>query len=309
VTRDASRNGGNVGLYCAWRMRSVIRTVAALIAVVAIGAVDAASGQRLVLEPLHAIPTAVAAWYAGRSHGIVVALAAAVALGVAEVAGQGLDAIAVWNICTWAAALVAFAVFVSAARARREQVTALENRVAELIQIEHSFARTDQLTSLSNRRAFIDALQQAEARSRRSGGALSVARVDVDGFRALNEKYSRAEGDQLLRAIATSLSLTTRMGDLASRLENDEFAVLLYGCGPADAERVGQRLVEEIAALGRAYPEVRITASIGIACFRAPGPDPDEMMRHAGAALRRAKQAGGNTAIVERETAPSTARD
>ena len=49
--------------------------------------------------------------------------------------------------------------------------------------------------------------------------------------------------------------------DLAARLENDEFAILLYGCSPDDAQRVGRRLVAEVAELGRAYPEALVTAS------------------------------------------------
>src|SRR5204862_4588900 len=171
------------------------------------------------------------------------------------------------------------------ARGRGDEVHALEGRVNELVQIERSFARTDPLTSLCNRRAFVDALQKAEARGRRTGERLAVARLDVDGFRALNDAYSRNEGDHLLRAIATSLSLTTRMGDLAARLENDEFALLLYNCAPDHAEKIGQRLVDEVAELGRAYQNARVTASVGMACFTASGPDPDEMMRLAGTAV------------------------
>jgi diguanylate cyclase (GGDEF)-like protein len=155
------------------------------------------------------------------------------------------------------------------------------------------------LTALCNRRAFVDALQGAEARGRRTGERLAIARLDIDGFKTLNDAYSRNEGDQLLRAVATSLALTTRMGDLAARLENDEFALLLYSCSPDHAQKIGRRVVDEVAELGRAYPNARVTASVGMACFTAPGPDPDEMMRLAGGALRQARQTGGNVVIVE----------
>jgi len=290
-------------------MRAAIRSVLALGVVAVIGALDADVTPRLLFAPLYSIVVALAAWQVGLRSAIIVALAAGVARFISDVTWHGADSIAIWNGVVWAAMLLVLARFVAWGRARKEDIGSLENRVGELIQIEHSFARTDPLTSLCNRRAFIDAVQQAEARSRRSGGALAVARLDIDGFRALNEKYSRADGDQLLRAIATSLSLTTRMGDLAARLENDEFAILLYGCGPEDARRVGLRLVAEIADLGHAYPEARVTASIGIACFTAPGPDPDEMMRLAGTALLRARESGGNTVVIEREwTAGKPAR-
>lgn len=285
-------------------MSSAVRTLVALGAVAILGVFDAIVTPRLVFTPVLGVVVALAAWHVDARAGMGIALAAGAARFVADLAWHRLDAVTAWNALAWTAAFVGLALMVSRARTRGDAVAALETRVGELIQIEHSFARTDPLTSLCNRRAFIDALQQAEARSRRSGGALAVARLDIDNFRALNETYSRADGDQLLRGVATSLALTTRMGDLAARLENDEFAILLYGCGPEDAQRVGQRLVAEVAELGRAYPEARTTASIGIACFASAGPDPDEMIRLAGAAMKRARQAGGNAAIVEREWTP-----
>ncbi len=289
-------------------MSSVIRLALAVISIACIGGLDAIVTPRLAFAPSYAPIVAVAAWYLGRSQGTAVATAAALARFASELSWYRLDATVIWNACVWAVLLVALARLVAWGRERRSEVGALEGRVTELVQIEHSFARTDPLTSLCNRRAFVDALQQAEARSRRSGGALAVARLDIDAFGRLNQIYSRADGDQLLRAVSTSLSLTTRMGDLAARLDNDEFAILLYGCGPEDAQRVGQRLVSEVAELGRSYPEARVTTSIGVACFTSNGPDPDEMMRLAGSALRRAQEHGGDTVIVEREWAAAEER-
>jgi diguanylate cyclase (GGDEF)-like protein len=285
------------------------RLPAAIAAIVLIAAIDAFAGPRLPLSILYLAPIAFAAWTTGRRNGLLVAGAAAIARIGADVRWSGLDPVTAWNALAWTAAFVAVARGASWTRARQEEVRALEARVDELVQIEHSFARTDPLTSLINRRAFIDALQRAEARGRRHGSSLAVVRLDLDNFGRLNQAYSRQEGDQLLRTVATSLSLTTRMGDLAARLERDEFALLLYACGPDDASRVGQRIVEEVAELGRAFEHSRITASVGIACFAAPGPDPDEMMRLAGAALHRARQAGGNTAMIEREWTPDQLRE
>lgn len=282
-------------------MRLVVLMILALGAVALIGGLDTAISPRLLVSPFYAVPVAIAAWHLGLGAGIAVAVAAGVARAAADVAWHGFDPATTWNALAWTVLLTALARLMTWARARNETVAALDDRVNELIQIEHSYARTDPLTSLCNRRAFIDALQQAEARSRRTAGALAVARLDIDGFGRFNDTYSRAEGDQLLRAISTSLTLTTRMGDLAARLENDEFAILLDGCSPEDAQRVGKRLVAEVKQLGRAYPEARVTASIGIACFASRGPDPDEMMRLAGFALRKAQEEGGDSVLVERE--------
>jgi len=267
--------------------------------VAGIGALDAIVSPRLPFSILYFIPVIAAAWFGSRAHGFVVAIAALAARVATDVQWNGFDRLAVMQLLIWGAALVMAPEFAAWARTRRDDVNALEERVNEMLQLERSFAHTDPLTSLCNRRAFVDALQKAEARGRRNGERLAVVRLDIDGFRVLNESYSRNEGDQLLRAVATSLSLTTRMGDLAARLEDDEFALLLYNCAPDNAQKIGRRLVDEIAELGRVYPNARVTASVGIACFVASGPDPDEMIRLAGTALRQARHSGGNAVILE----------
>lgn len=276
-----------------------LRTAGAIALVAGIGALDAIVSPRLPFSILYFIPVIAVAWFGTRAHAFVVAIAALAARVATDVQWNGFDRLAVMQLLIWGAALVMAPEFAAWARTRRDDVNVLEERVNELLQIERSFAHTDPLTSLCNRRAFIDALQKAEARGRRNGERLAVVRLDIDGFRTLNESYSRNEGDQLLRAVATSLSLTTRMGDLAARLENDEFALLLYNCGPEPAQKIGRRLVDEVAELGRVYPNARVTASVGIACFIASGPDPDEMIRLAGTALRQARHSGGNAVILE----------
>ena len=276
-----------------------VRTAGAIALVAGLGVLDAVVSPRLPFSILYFVPVMAAAWFGNRAHGFVVAVAAIGTRAGADVGWNGFDQLSAMQLVTWGAALVVASALTAWAHSLREDVNALEDRNNELLQIERSFARTDPLTALCNRRAFVDALQGAEARGRRTGERLAVARLDIDGFKTLNDAYSRNEGDQLLRAVATSLALTTRMGDLAARLENDEFALLLYSCSPDHAQKIGRRVIDEVAELGRAYPNARVTASVGMACFTAPGPDPDEMMRLAGGALRQARQTGGNAVIVE----------
>jgi len=279
-------------------MHRAIRTAGAIVAVAGIGVLDAAASARLPFSILYFLPVIATAWYASRTGGFVVATAAIAARLATDIRWNGLDQWTFIQAVLWGGGLLMTPGLTIWAHTRRDQVSALDGRINELVQVERSFARTDPLTSLCNRRAFIDVLQKAEARGRRTGERLVIARLDVDGFKALNDTYSRTEGDQLLRAVATSLTLTTRMGDFAARLEADEFALLLYNCGPDNAKKIGQRLVDEIAELGREYPNARITASVGMACFAASGPDPDEMMRLAGTALRDARHHGGNTVVI-----------
>ena len=283
--------------------------IASLASIGAVALADWLAGGRLPFAPLYIAPIAAVGWIVGRRAATGIAAAAALARVVTDVVANGVDAAVVISAILWSAAFILAARAIAWARSRHEEIASLQARVNELAQIEHSFALTDPLTSLSNRRAFVDTLQRAEARGRRTKAALAVVRIDIDGFALVNEAYTRPEGDQLLRTVATSLSLTTRMGDLASRLEGDEFALLLYNCLPDDALRVGQRVIDEVAELGRGYPDARVMASVGIACFAPPGPDPDEMMRLAGAALHRARQAGGNAVMIERDWTPDQLRE
>jgi len=286
-------------------MLTALRTGGAIALVAAVGLLDAVVSPRLPFSILYFLPVMAAAWYATRTQGLIVAVAAIAARVATDVRVNGADSVTLTQAVLWAAALLLAPGLTTWAHSRREEVAALAGRINELLQMERTFARTDPLTSLCNRRAFVDALQKAEARGRRTGERLTVARLDVDGFKTLNDTYSRNEGDQLLRAVATSLSLTTRMGDLAARLEHDEFALLLYNCGPDHAQKIGRRVVDEIAELGRAYPNARVTGSVGMACFMTAGPDPDEMMRLAGGALRHARHSGGNTVVVETPESPT----
>lgn len=263
---------------------------------------DTVVSPRLPFAILYFLPVIAIAWYASRGHAMVVAAAAITARIASDIHWNGTDQWTLTLAVLWGGAFLLAPWVTTWAHTRRDELSALEGRFGELQQIERSFAHTDPLTSLSNRRAFIDALQRAEARGRRTGERLAVARLDIGGFKALNDVYSRNEGDQLLRAVATSLSLTIRMGDLAARLEGDQFALLLYNCGPENALKVGQRAIEEVAELGRAYPDARVTASVGIACFTAPGPDPDGMMLLAGAALQRARHEAGSVVVESTES-------
>src|SRR5207244_2747398 len=116
---------------------------------------DTFAGNRLPISILYIAPVAYAAWVSGARIGTVVAIVAFAARAATDLRWFGLGIITVWNAAAWGLTLLAVARAGGWARARRADVEALEARVSDLVQIEHSFARTDPLTSLSNRRAFV----------------------------------------------------------------------------------------------------------------------------------------------------------
>jgi diguanylate cyclase (GGDEF)-like protein len=103
-------------------------------------------------------------------------------------------------------------------------------------------ARVDQLTGLANRRAFDETLEVEIARARRAGVPLSIALLDLDGFKSLNDRVGHLEGDRCLRAVAAALDGVRRSGDYVFRWGGDEFAIILRGSDHAQAQAAVERI-------------------------------------------------------------------
>ena len=151
----------------------------------------------------------------------------------------------------------------------------------------------DPLTKLSNRTLFSDRLNHALSRSRRNGEGVSVAFLDLDGFKDVNDSLGHHAGDELLVAVAHRLSGCLRGADTAARLGGDEFALLLEATDDIGATTVAKRIQ---AALQEPFQlhgqDVGITASIGIASSRPETEEAGELMRNADAAMYVAKSKG-----------------
>ena len=161
-------------------------------------------------------------------------------------------------------------------------------------QLEHS-ARYDALTDLPNRVLLADRLGQAMARVRRHGGAVAVAYIDLDGFKAVNDTHGHAVGDQLLVALSARMKDLLREGDTLARLGGDEFvAVIDLEQGGSHApviERLLRCLADPVVIDSRV---LHVTASIGVTLFPDDDVDPDQLLRHADQAMYGAKQDGKN---------------
>ncbi|MCB1887423.1 MAG: diguanylate cyclase [Rhodocyclaceae bacterium] len=152
----------------------------------------------------------------------------------------------------------------------------------------------DALTGLPNRRLLIDRLHQALAQARRTDAQVAVAFLDLDGFKAVNDRIGHEAGDDLLVAIAERLQGAIREGDTVARLGGDEFVLLLVGLR-ASGEVAGMldRILDEVA---RPVPlcgeQARVGASIGVALYPEDGDDAESLLQHADMAMYEAKHAG-----------------
>jgi diguanylate cyclase (GGDEF)-like protein/PAS domain S-box-containing protein len=172
----------------------------------------------------------------------------------------------------------------------------LAQEVAERKQAQQLLARQatiDALTGLANRRLFHERLEEAVAGARRHDSGLAVMYLDLDGFKQVNDSHGHHTGDQLLQWVARRLRQVLRREDLLARLGGDEFAVLLeHVTDPTQLDGIATKLVTAIGApVSFGDIQVQVGASVGIAQF-ASELDADTLLRHADAAMYRAKHAG-----------------
>jgi diguanylate cyclase (GGDEF)-like protein/PAS domain S-box-containing protein len=156
-------------------------------------------------------------------------------------------------------------------------------------------AVTDALTGLANRAALQDRLGQALARRHRQQSVLAVLFLDLDGFKAVNDRFGHAAGDQVLREVAARLVAALRPGDTVGRLGGDEFVVVCEELpDPSEADEIVNRLRAALAPAFTVYGEqVRLRASVGVAVAAADQPvEATELLHAADLAMYRAKPAG-----------------
>ena len=172
----------------------------------------------------------------------------------------------------------------------------LREREGLVLELEAS-ARQDQLTGLPNRRAWEERFAEELKRAGRSGDPLSVAIVDLDGFKRVNDSRGHAEGDRLLRRQSEAWTSATRASDFLARLGGDEFLVAFPACGASEAQEVASRMLEStVEPLG---------ASIGIAEW--DGCSGEALVARADLAMYEAKAAGGRQiAVFDRASAATT---
>ncbi|MEN3292895.1 MAG: hypothetical protein V7642_2148 [Burkholderiales bacterium] len=174
----------------------------------------------------------------------------------------------------------------------RLQAEIQERRVAEE-RIRH-LAHHDALTGLPNRRLLEDRLEQTMGLAKRNGSQVAIQFIDLDMFKAVNDRFGHRVGDLLLQAVAARLRGLFREVDTVSRVGGDEFVVVLPDMDSAAAAReTAQRVLQ---ALARPYyiegQELFVTPSIGISLFPRQGDDVETLINRADAAMYCAKQKG-----------------
>ncbi|MBE0599331.1 MAG: diguanylate cyclase [Desulfuromonadales bacterium] len=156
----------------------------------------------------------------------------------------------------------------------------------------------DHLTGLPNRTLLYERLAQATSMTRRDGSCLALLYLDLDNFKAINDRLGHAAGDQLLRVLSTRLRDTLRQADTVARVGGDEFVCFGFVPGKEEAECLARKILQQLQLpVDLDGTLVQTTASIGIAVFPDDGESLEELLKKADEAMYAAKERGRNTSV------------
>lgn len=249
--------------------------------VLLIGAVDYSTGFEVSMSVFYLGPVATAAWYAGRRAGIAIAVLSCAMWYAADLAAGNQyshPAIPVWN------AFVRFGFFLITALL----LTSLRGSYRN----QRYLARTDGLTGLYARRAFEDRLEHDLALVQRHHGAITLAYVDVDDFKAVNEAQGHAGGDRVLKEIGRVLGASVREADTAARVGGDEFALVFPDTDAEGAQQIVSKLTRELRERLAADGGWKVSCSIGVVTFVDAAISAKEAVAAADEVMYRVKRSG-----------------
>lgn len=248
-----------------------------------LGLIDYVTGPDLSFIVFYLAPIVLVGWYVGSGAGVLMSAAGGAAWLFADLlsrpASYSHPIIPYWNV----AVKVAFFLVVNA----------LVAQLKKGLDRERELARTDHLTGVTNVRFYAELAAREIDRASRYHHPFTVAYMDVDNFKAVNDKLGHSAGDALLSLVADTIAHGIRTTDMVARIGGDEFSLLLPETGEEPAALVIRKVHKRLTATMReqGWP---VTFSIGVVTFLTPPESVDEMLRTADSMMYFVKGAGKN---------------
>ena len=256
--------------------------VLTVMVVVAIGLMDHVTGWDVRVYPFYFVPIAMASWRFTRRGTWAAGLGCTAVWFASNVAARwgGQDVLVqTWNTLAHLSAFIALGLLVAQQR--------------NMMDRERAHARTDGLTGLPNARGFRDLATQQLALAHRNGLAITVAYVDLDGFKAVNDRHGHAAGDQALVLMAETSRGCLRAVDILARLGGDEFAVVLHNASDDHVVAVLERMRSAVAQ-AMTQRGWQVTVSVGAVTHKVPPAQLDALLQPADQLMYEVKAAGKN---------------
>jgi len=225
---------------------------------------------------------------------VIFAVGPRLAFPTSTLAGQVLTSAVVAGLlarCIWIAMFV---------RKLKDRLGQKNKALGEALARIEKLASEDEVTGLPNRRSISASLHEHMAWARRMGLPLTVAYIDLDHFKQINDVHGHLAGDRVLRLFATEALAAIRATDRIGRFGGEEFVLIMLGTALSDAEEPLERFRQRVAALDCSSidPSIRLTTTIGAAQY-APGEAIEDLIKRADLALYYGKETGRNRVVID----------
>ena len=248
--------------------------------IIALGGIDYLNGPDVVVSMLYLVPLSAAGWRMGLPFSGALCVLTTFIWAASDILSGAMYSTAVIPLWNFAARLGVFLLIV-----------VLLARLRDALASQTWLASVDSLTQVSNPRSFGEAAEAAMDGARGRQRPISVAYIDLDDFKAVNDTLGHSGGDHVLRVVAEALIARTRATDVVARLGGDEFAILLPDTASSEAQAMMTGLIARLeqALQGLAVP---VTFSAGVATFLVVPGSMDALLQPADSLMYDAKAKG-----------------
>ena len=229
------------------RKGQLFNVVIGLVCTALIGAINFLSPNEYAFSFFYLLPISFVTWFAGKKAGIINSLICAVIWTINN-HGSSHNALT-WNMISTLGMFCAAAIMLS--------------RIHQLLQMKDSLSRTDPLTGVMNIRAFSGLVEYEILHLQRRGCPFSIAYLDLDNFKEVNDRYGHKKGDELLKAVVSCLAQSLRRSDVVARVGGDEFTIFLPATDPDAVQLVMQKVREQLIETTRSN-NLTTTFSMGV---------------------------------------------